>query len=136
MVKSKTKSGFTIHGVGRRKTAVARVWMKKGSGSIVVNGKDSKNYFNTDITRELISSALKVAQLEKDFDIKVNVGGGGVVGQAEATRLGIARALLTTDESLRPSLKKNGLLRVDDRIKERKKYGQKGARKKFQFTKR
>ncbi len=126
-----------IHGVGRRKRAVARVWLKKaGKGNIVVNGKDHKQYFDTDVTKSIVETPLKAASLEKNFDVKINVGGGGLKGQAEAIRLGIARALLESDESLRPLLRKNDLLTVDARNKERKKYGQRGARRKFQFVKR
>ncbi|MFH1831965.1 MAG: 30S ribosomal protein S9 [bacterium] len=128
---------FTIHGVGRRKKAVARVWLKKGGkGSILVNGREYGNYFDTDISRSLVGVPFKVTQLEKAFDAKVTAEGGGLKGQAEAVRLGIARALLAYDESLGVILRKNGLLTVDSRVKERKKYGQKGARKKFQFVKR
>lgn len=125
-----------IHGVGRRKSAVARVWLKLGNGSIQVNGKDFKEYFYTALNRQTVMTALDLVGKEKDYDVKINIFGGGPVGQAGAARLGIARALLTVDADLRPLLKKNGLLRVDSRLKERKKYGQKGARRKFQFVKR
>ena len=125
------------HGVGRRKSSVARVWLKKGGkGSITVNGKDHISYFDTSVTREMVEFPGKVLDLGKQFDIQVNVAGGGLVGQAGAIRLGIARALLSYDESLRVTLRKHSLLTVDSRIKERKKYGQRGARRKFQFVKR
>ena len=125
------------HGVGRRKSSVARVWLKKGGkGSIMVNGKDHTSYFDTLVTREMVEFPGKISDLGKQFDIQVNVAGGGLVGQAGATRLGIARALLSYDENLRVTLRKNSLLTVDSRIKERKKYGQRGARRKFQFVKR
>ena len=130
------QKGSTIHGVGRRKRSVARVWLKKGSGSITVNGKDYTSYFDTKMMNDIVTTSLKVAELDKSFDVNVNVFGGGKKGQAEAIRLGTARAVLVSDEALRPLLKKNGLLTVDARNKERKKFGQKGARKKFQFTKR
>ena len=124
------------HGVGRRKSAVARVWMKNGKGSITVNGLDYDKYFDTQVTRDAVCVPLNITDHLKSFDIKVNVVGGGRTGQSDATKLGIARALLTVDENLRPVLKKHGLLTVDSRVKERKKPGQPGARKKFQFVKR
>ncbi len=126
-----------IHGVGRRKKSVARVWLKRnGKGEILVNGKDYAVHFDTDIARSMVTVALGLTKYEKMFDIQVNVSGGGIVGQAGATQLGIARALLSFDETLRPLLRQNDLLTVDSRIKERKKYGQKAARRKFQFVKR
>ena len=123
------------HGIGRRKAAVARVWMKKGSGKIIVNGKDYKNYFDTNVSHSKVEQPLKVTGA-KGFDFQININGGGMRGQADATRLGISRALLSSDESLRKTLRKHNLLTVDSRNKERKKYGQKGARAKFQFVKR
>lgn len=125
-----------IHGVGRRKRSVARAWLKPGKGSILVNGKDYTEYFDTDVTKNMILTPLKVSGNDKKFDLNINVHGGGMVGQAQAIRLSVARALLSIDENLRSVLRKNGLLTVDARIKERKKYGQKGARAKFQFVKR
>ncbi len=126
-----------IHGVGRRKKSVARVWLKRnGKGSIIVNGKDYATHFDTDITRSMIVVPLGLTKYEKMFDIQVNVEGGGIVGQAGATQLGISRALLSFDETLRVLFRQNNLLTVDSRIKERKKYGQKAARRKFQFVKR
>ena len=124
------------HGVGRRKTSVARVWLKPGNGKIEVNGKEYKEYFDTDLNRVASVFAFKVCGKEKAFDTQVTVCGGGLTGQAGAVRLGIARALLAYDENLKPALKQNGLLTVDARIKERKKYGQKAARRRFQFVKR
>ena len=133
----KKQGTFLIHGIGRRKTSVARVWLKKGGrGSIIVNGKEYVDYFDTDVTRTIVETPFKVAKLEKSFDVKVNVNGGGMMGQAGATSLGIARALLATDQALKQTLRKSELLTVDSRIKERKKYGQKAARRKFQFVKR
>lgn len=132
-----TKGAPLAHGVGRRKSSVARVWLRRGGGSITVNGKESNSYFDTDVTRRDVQTPFRVLpQLAKSFDILVNVKGGGSCSQAGAARLGIARALVSNDEELRIELRKHGLLTVDSRLKERKKYGQKGARAKFQFVKR
>ena len=125
-----------LHGVGRRKSSVARVWLKPGKGSIEVNGKDYKNYFDTDINKNKIVFPFKVTNLEKSYNVQVNVVGGGLKSQADAIKLGISRALLIVNSALKPALKKSGLLTVDSRVKERKKYGQKAARRKFQFVKR
>lgn len=133
---SKQAAAAPFHGVGRRKEAIARVWLKHGKGKITVNDKDVDTYFDTDFTRTAIRAALVTTDKLKDFDIKVNLTGGGPRGQADAAKLGIARALLNVDENLRPALKKAGLLTVDSRVKERKKPGQRGARAKFQFVKR
>lgn len=124
------------HGVGRRKSSVARVWLGQGKGTITVNGRSLENYFPTLVTQKTVLRPGEVTGKSKDIDIQVNVSGGGVVSQAGAVRLGIARALLEVDASMRPALKKEGLLRCDSRVKERKKYGQRGARRKFQFVKR
>ena len=131
-----TQSGTNFHGVGRRKRAIARVWMKTGKGSITVNGKDYKEYFDTPNSRLQVELPFKATGLGGKFDIKVNMLGGGMSGQADAVKLGIARALLASDEGLRKVLRQHDLLTVDSRVKERKKYGQKGARAKFQFVKR
>ena len=137
MKKTGSSSTASIaHGVGRRKSSVARVWLKHGSGKIEVNGKSLKDYFDTDLNRISSVSAFKVCGKEKSFDVQINVNGGGLTGQAGAVKLGIARALLETDETLKAILKQHGLLTVDARLKERKKYGQKAARRKFQFVKR
>lgn len=133
---SKQAAATPIHGVGRRKEAIARVWMKSGKGKITVNDRDVDAYFDTDFTRTAVRTALVTAEKLKDFDIKINLRGGGQRGQADAAKLGIARALIVADENLRPVLKKAGLLTVDARVKERKKPGQRGARAKFQFVKR
>ncbi len=127
-----------LHGVGRRKSSVARVWLKPGKGSvgITVNGRDYNTYFHTDFTRKIIEEPFKVAGTNDRLNVQVNVLGGGLVSQAGAVRLGISRALVSSDEKMRPTLKKYGLLSCDSRVKERKKYGQKGARRKFQFVKR
>ena len=129
-------TSFTHHGVGRRKSAVARVWLKRGKGAVEVNGKDYQDYFDTDTARTSLVKALKAVGFERKFDIMVNVSGGGMMGQAEAACLGIARAILASDETVRKTLRQADLLTVDSRIKERKKYGQKAARRKFQFVKR
>jgi small subunit ribosomal protein S9 len=123
-------------GTGRRKTAVARVRLAAGSGKITINGRAFENYFTTEVLRGMVTQPLTVTQMASKFDARVNVTGGGPTGQAGAVRHGIARALLQADPALRPSLKADGLLTRDPRMKERKKYGQPGARKRFQFSKR
>ncbi len=129
-------SSSTCHGVGRRKSSVARVWLKRGDGSILVNGVDYKKYFDTKDNKDNVVFPLRVLSLDKTFSIDVNVEGGGLVGQSGAVRLGISRALVNYDEKYKAPLKKYKLLTVDARLKERKKYGQKAARRKFQFVKR
>ena len=136
MNKTKSSPGSQFHGVGRRKRAVARVWMRPGRGNIVVNGKDYKQYFDTTDSRLKVELPFKATGQASKFDVTVNLFGGGMRGQAEAVKLGISRALLASSESLRKVLRQHHLLTVDSRIKERKKYGQKGARAKFQFVKR
>jgi small subunit ribosomal protein S9 len=123
-------------GTGRRKTAVARVRMAAGSGKIVVNGRAFENYFATDTLRMMATAPLAVTESVTKYDIRVNVEGGGPSGQAGAVRHGIARALLHVDAALRPALKSAGLLTRDPRMREREKYGQPGARKRFQYSKR
>ncbi len=123
-------------GTGRRKTAVARVRLAVGSGKIVINGRPMEKYFLTEDQRAAVVQPLKVTDSVSKFDVRVNVQGGGPNGQAGAVRHGIARALLTVDIALRPPLKAEGLLTRDPRKRERKKYGQPGARKRFQFSKR
>jgi small subunit ribosomal protein S9 len=123
-------------GTGRRKTSVARVRLASGSGKIVVNGRAFETYFPTETLRMVVNQPLVVTSLAGKFDIRVNVQGGGPTGQAGAVRHGIARALLESDANLRPTLKSEGLLTRDSREKERKKYGQPGARKRFQYSKR
>ena len=132
----KANKTLNFHGVGRRKEAVARVWMKSGKGKFLVNGRDCDTYFCTDVTRSAAKAPFKAVNLDGKFDVAVNIKGGGSSSQATAIQLGISRALLATDEGLRRVLRKNGFLTVDARVKERKKYGQKGARAKFQFVKR
>lgn len=123
-------------GTGRRKSAVARVRLSTGSGKIVVNGRAFENYFATETLRGVVTQPLNLTQTAGRFDVHVNVTGGGQAGQAGAVRHGIARALIEADATLRPSLKADGLLTRDPRMKERKKYGQPGARKRFQYSKR
>ena len=121
---------------GRRKTSVARVRLAAGSGKVLINGRALENYFLTDSLRGVAMQPLALTESLTKFDIRVNVTGGGISGQAGAVRLGIARALLKVDANLRPTLKAEGLLTRDPRMKERKKYGQPGARKRFQYSKR
>jgi small subunit ribosomal protein S9 len=124
------------YGTGRRKTSTARVYLRPGSGEIKVNRKTFENYFPNQALRMIISQPLKLTGTDEKFDIVVNVAGGGPAGQAGAVRHGITRALMVFNSDLRPALKQAGLVTRDPRIKERKKYGQKGARKRFQFSKR
>ena len=126
----------TIHKIGRRKTAVARVYVSEGTGNIVVNKKDYKDYFTTSHLQYKIMQALNLTDNAEAFDIKVNVFGGGITGQAEAIRLALSRVLVELDPENRTILKPEGLLTRDPRMVERKKFGQKKARKKFQFSKR
>ena len=126
----------TIHTIGRRKEAVARIYLSKGKGMITVNGKDFKEYFPVDTMQYKLEQPFKVSEVANKFDVKVNVDGGGTTGQAEAIRLAISRALCELDQENRPALKAEGLLTRDARVVERKKPGQKKARKKFQWVKR
>jgi small subunit ribosomal protein S9 len=123
-------------GTGRRKTSVARVRIASGVGKITVNGRAFENYFPTDTLRGVVTSPLSRTDTANKYDVNVSVKGGGPNGQAGAVRHGIARALLEVDANLRPILKADGFLTRDSRMKERKKYGQPGARKRFQFSKR
>ena len=125
-----------IHKIGRRKTAVARVYVSQGSGNITVNKKDVADYFSTSTLQYKVKQPLNMTGNAESFDIKVNVYGGGITGQAEAIRLALSRALVELDAENRGTLKPEGLLTRDPRMVERKKYGQKKARKKFQFSKR
>ena len=130
------KGAKLAHGVGRRKTSVARVWLVRGSGLLVVNGKKHTEYFDTELNCKEATSPFRVIPMASGYDVEVNVLGGGMHSQAGAIQLGIARALLKLDESARLLLRQHGMLTVDSRRKERKKYGQKAARRKFQFVKR
>ncbi len=125
-----------FYGTGRRKTAVARTRIYKGNGRILINNRPYEEYFPRPTLRVIVRQALAVTRTDGKFDVKVNVCGGGITGQAEAVRHGIARALLNVDPELRGTLKKAGLLTRDPREKERKKYGQRGARARFQYSKR
>ncbi|MEA2039129.1 MAG: 30S ribosomal protein S9 [Thermodesulfobacteriota bacterium] len=125
-----------FYATGKRKTSVARVWMRQGSGEIVINKKPFEQYLVRESDRMLAVEPLKVTDLRDKFDIYINAKGGGISGQAGAIRHGISRALLTIDATLRDTLKKAGFLTRDSRMKERKKYGQPGARAHFQYSKR
>lgn len=125
-----------IHKIGRRKTAVARVYVAKGKGNITVNNREFENYFTTPTLRYKVQQPLALTNNESTFDIKINVYGGGITGQVEAVRLAISRAMCEVNEENRGILKPEGLLTRDPRMVERKKFGQKKARKKFQFSKR
>lgn len=125
-----------IHKIGRRKTAVARVYISKGKGAITINKRDLAEYFPTATLQYKVKQPFALTNNEDSFDVKVNVYGGGITGQAEAIRLGISRALCELDVEHRLVLKPEGLLTRDPRMVERKKFGQKKARKKFQFSKR
>ena len=125
-----------VNTVGRRKAAVARVYVKPGKGTITINKRPLENYFPLEIFQYVVKQPLLVLSATEAFDITINLDGGGIKGQAEAARLGIARALCEIDAENRPLLKKNGFLTRDPREVERKKPGQPGARKKFQFSKR
>ncbi|MFL2666359.1 MAG: 30S ribosomal protein S9 [Flavobacteriaceae bacterium] len=125
-----------IHKIGRRKTSVARIYMSKGDQNHTINGKSLEEYFPTAILQSKIKKPLELTDNLSTFNVKVNVYGGGINGQAESIRLAISRALCEVDEEYRPVLKKEGLLTRDPRMVERKKFGQKKARKKFQFSKR
>jgi small subunit ribosomal protein S9 len=125
-----------IHKIGRRKTAVARIYLVPGKGSITVNKKDVKDYFPSATLQYKINQPFALTDNEGSFDVKVNVFGGGITGQAEAIRLALSRAMCELDEENRGVLKPEGLLTRDPRMVERKKFGQKKARKKFQFSKR
>jgi small subunit ribosomal protein S9 len=131
-----TKTTNEFLGTGRRKTAVARVRIATGSGKITVNGRAFENYFPLETQRSTVSQPLIVTATADKLDVRVNVTGGGPNGQAGATRHGISRALLQFDASLRSALKAEGFLTRDPRMRERKKYGQPGARARFQFSKR
>ncbi|RLD45366.1 MAG: 30S ribosomal protein S9 [Bacteroidetes bacterium] len=125
-----------VNTLGRRKKAIARVYLSEGTGKITVNKRDYKEFFPTAILHYVVEQPFQLTDNVGKYDIKANLDGGGVTGQAEALRLGISRALITIDPELRPVLKEKGLLKRDPRMVERKKPGQPKARKKFQFSKR
>jgi len=125
------------HGVGRRKSSVARAWCYRGTGNLVINGKEVDRYFDTHITRTMVVTPLTVVpQVAKNYDLSINVCGGGLCSQADAIKLAISRAFVKLHDDIRATLRAHGLLTSDDRVKERKKPGQKAARAKFQFVKR
>jgi small subunit ribosomal protein S9 len=124
------------YGTGRRKSATARVYLRPGAGEVKVNHKPFDRYFPNETLRMIIRQPLQLTETTNKFDLVINVTGGGPAGQAGAIRHGITRALIEYDGDMRPTLKRAGLITRDPRIKERKKYGQKGARKRFQFSKR
>lgn len=126
----------TIHKIGRRKTAVARVYVSKGKGKITVNQRDFNDYFPTATLQYKVKQPFSMTSNEDNFDVNINVYGGGITGQAEAIRLALSRAMCEVDADNRGILKPEGLLTRDPRMVERKKFGQKKARKKFQFSKR
>ena len=125
-----------VNTLGRRKTAIARIYLKEGDGKILINKRDYKEFFPTAILHYVVEQPLQLTESMGKYDIKVNLTGGGITGQAEALRLAISRALIKIDPEYRPVLKENGLLKRDPRMVERKKPGQPKARKKFQFSKR
>lgn len=125
-----------INTLGRRKTSVARIYMTSGKGKFEINGKDAKEYFPTSLLQDTIRRPFNVLEVDGKYDVKVNVKGGGITGQAEAVSLAISRALVQENEEVKPALKQFGLMTRDPRMVERKKFGQKKARKKFQFSKR
>lgn len=126
-----------VNAVGRRKSAVARVYLTPGgSGKITINDRPLENYFPLEIFQFVVKQPLQATNLTEGVDVKINLAGGGIKGQAEAARLGISRCLIEMDAELRPELKKNGFLTRDARVVERKKPGQPGARRRFQFSKR
>ena len=126
-----------FYGTGRRKSATARVYLRPGKGKLTVNGQEWKRYFGErPLIEQVVKHPLRETHTVTKYDVLVNVAGGGTMGQAGAIRHGIARALIQANPALRPALKRAGLLTRDPRMKERKKYGQKGARKRFQFSKR
>lgn len=125
-----------INTIGRRKTSIARVYVKPGKGDITINDRELKEYFLSEIHQTLVKQALAALKLEASYDVTVNVEGGGVTGQAEAVRLGIARALVEINPENKPTLRKEGFMTRDSRMVERKKPGRRKARRKFQFSKR
>ena len=124
------------YATGKRKSAIARTWLKPGSGEIIVNNRSADEYFTVESAKTDMLQPLVLTNTQETFDIKVRVTGGGMTGQAGAIRHGITRALVLADPELRAMLKRAGFIRRDSRIKERKKYGQKGARARYQFSKR
>lgn len=129
-------AAVTYYGTGKRKSAIARVYLKPGQGNFLINRRKMENYFGNEGLKITVKQALLITETADKFDVHAHATGGGMTGQAEAIRLGIARALLEFNIELKKKLREAGFLTRDARIKERKKYGQKGARKRFQFSKR
>jgi small subunit ribosomal protein S9 len=125
-----------INTIGRRKTSIARVYVKPGNGNIIINNRDLKEYFLSEIHQTLVKQAITISKVDGSYDVTVNVEGGGIKGQAEAIRLGIARALVEFNPENKPALRKEGIMTRDSRMVERKKPGRRKARRKFQFSKR
>ena len=125
-----------IHAVGKRKNSIARIYLRPGTGKIIINSREFEDYFPVEISRMIIRQPLELVNVGPDHDIHVNVQGGGIFGQAGAIKQGLSKALLQLNPDFRPVLKKAGFLTRDARIKERKKYGQKGARARYQYSKR
>jgi small subunit ribosomal protein S9 len=125
-----------IHAVGKRKNSIARIYMRPGTGKIIINNREFEDYFPVEISRMIIRQPLELVNVGPNLDIHVNVQGGGIFGQAGAIKQGLSKALLQLNPDFRPVLKKAGFLTRDARIKERKKYGQKGARARYQYSKR
>jgi len=125
-----------INTIGRRKTSIARVYVKPGKGDIIINNRDLKEYFLSEIHQTLVKQAIIISKVDGSYDVTVNVEGGGIKGQAEAIRLGIARALVEFNPENKPALRKEGIMTRDSRMVERKKPGRRKARRKFQFSKR
>jgi len=124
------------YGTGKRKTAVAKTWLKPGNGTVTINKRDIDDYFGRETAKMVVEQPMVLTDTHGNFDVTVSVAGGGISGQAAAIRHGITKALLTVNPEFRPILKKVGFITRDSRIKERKKYGQKGARANFQYSKR
>lgn len=125
-----------VNTIGRRKTSIARIYLKPGKGEITVNARDFKEYFHTEVLQTIVNQPFATIQALGNYDVKANVKGGGTSGQAEALRMAIARALCEVSAEFRPALKKEGYLTRDPRMVERKKYGRRKARRRFQFSKR
>jgi small subunit ribosomal protein S9 len=125
-----------INTSGRRKTAVARVYLSKGTGKITINGRDYKEFFPSPVLQYYCEQSLVISKVREEYDVTVNVKGGGITGQSQAVRLGVSKALIEINPELKPALRAEGLVTRDPRMVERKKFGQKKARKRFQFSKR
>ena len=129
-------AGKIYYGTGKRKTAIARVWLKPGEGKVIINKRPSDQYFGRETAKMVIEHAFELTSTQNQFDLVANVRGGGMSGQADAIKHGIAKALLQYDGKFRDILKKEGFLTRDSRVKERKKYGKRGARASYQYSKR